>query len=55
MQNVFRAAMNDGVAGVVAALAADDDVRLRGQDVDDFAFPFIAPLRADQNCVRHRN
>ncbi len=45
--------MNDGVAGVVSALAADDDVRLAGEDVDDFAFAFIAPLRADQNCVRH--
>ena len=45
--------MNDGVAGVVPALAADDDVRLGGEHVDDFAFAFIAPLRADQNCVRH--
>ena len=45
--------MNDGVTGVIAALAADDDVRLAGQDVDDFAFAFIAPLRADQNRVRH--
>ena len=53
MQNVFRAAMDDGVAGVVPALAAHDDVGLRGQDIDDLAFAFIAPLRADQNRVRH--
>src|ERR1700682_1136624 len=53
VQNVFRPAMNDGVPGVVSALAADDDIRLGGKHVDDFAFAFIAPLRADQNGVRH--
>ena len=54
MENVFFAAMNDGVAGVVAALTADDDVGVSGQDIDDFAFAFIAPLRADQYRVCHR-
>src|SRR5205085_12412571 len=54
-QNVFRAAMNNGVAGVVPALAADHDVRLGRQHVDDLALAFVAPLRADQNCVRHEN
>ncbi len=39
--------MNDGVTGVVPALAANDDVRLGREHVDDFALPFIAPLRAD--------
>ena len=34
------------VAGVVAALRADDDVRLLGQHVNDFAFAFVAPLGA---------
>ena len=53
MQDVFRSAVNDGVAGVISALAANDDVRRAGEDVDDFAFAFVAPLRADQNCVRH--
>ena len=46
--------MDDGVAGVVTALAAHHDVGLGGQDVDDFSLPFIAPLRADQDCVRHK-
>ena len=32
---------------------ADDDVRLLGRDVDDLAFAFVAPLGADQDCVRH--
>ena len=53
MQNVFFTAVNDGVPGVVAALTADDDVGVPGKDVDDFAFAFIAPLRADQNRVCH--
>src|SRR5258708_7823268 len=53
VQNVFRPAMDDGVPGVVPALAADDDVRLRGENVDDLALAFIAPLRANQNGVRH--
>ena len=53
VQDVFCAAVNDGVARVVAALAADDDVRLGGENVDDLPFALIAPLRANQNCVRH--
>jgi hypothetical protein len=55
VKNIFRAAMNDGVAGVVPALAPDHDVGLGGQDVDDLAFAFVAPLRADQNGVGHDN
>ena len=53
VQDVFRAADDDGVAGVVAALGADDDVGLLGEDVDDLAFAFVAPLGADQNGVCH--
>ena len=26
-----------------------------GQDIDDFAFAFIAPLRADQDRICHVN
>ena len=47
MQDVFLLPDEDRVAGVVAALRADHDVRLFGQHVDDFAFAFIAPLGAD--------
>ncbi len=35
---------DDGVAGVVAAGVAGDDVELLGEDVDDLAFAFVAPL-----------
>ncbi len=40
---------DDGVAGVVAALGADDHVGLRGEVVDDLAFALVAPLAADQD------
>ncbi len=54
MEDILFAALDDGVAGVVAALAADHDVSVAGQNVDDLAFTFIAPLRADQDRICHR-
>jgi hypothetical protein len=42
------------VAGVVASGVADDDVRIFRQHVNDFAFAFVAPLGADQDCVCHK-
>ena len=47
VQDIFLFADENRVPGVVAALGADDDVRLFGQDIDNFAFAFIAPLGAD--------
>ena len=47
MQNVGRAAVNDGVAGVVTALAADNHIGLACQHIDDLALSFVAPLRAN--------
>ena len=44
----------DRVAGVVAALGADDDIGLLGEDVDDFSFSFIAPLGADKDRVHSK-
>src|ERR1700681_3692051 len=37
------------MAGVVAALRANDHLRLGGEKVDDLAFAFVAPLAADQD------
>ena len=39
----------NGVSGVVAPLIADNDLVLVGEKVDDLAFGFVAPLKAD-NC-----
>ena len=54
MQNIFFPALNDGMTGIIPALAANHDVGFRGQDIDDFAFPFIAPLGADEYRISHR-
>ncbi len=53
VQDVFLFADENGMAGVVATGVADDDVRILRQHVNDFAFAFVAPLSADQNCVCH--
>ena len=53
MQDVFLFADENGVPGVVAAGVADDDVRVFGEHVNDFAFAFVTPLGADKNCVCH--
>ena len=37
---------DNGMAGVVSALVAGDQVHVSGEVVDDFAFSFIAPLAA---------
>ena len=44
---------DEGVAGVVAALEAHDDVGLVGQPVDDLALALVAPLGANDHDVRH--
>ena len=53
MQHVLLIADLDGVPSIVASLIADDDVRLLSQDVNYFAFAFIAPLGADQHGCSH--
>jgi hypothetical protein len=35
------------VAGVVAALEADDDIGVAGKQIDDLAFTLVAPLGTD--------
>src|SRR5207249_11186762 len=53
MQNIFLAAMNDGMAGIVPTLTAYHDIGVGGEHVDDLPLPFVAPLRADQDRVGH--
>ena len=54
MQLPCLAVAHDRVAGVVAALEADDDVRPLGEQVGDLALAFVAPLGADENYSWHR-
>src|SRR5262245_766683 len=45
-----------GMAGVVSALVARNDLEALGKQIDDLAFSFIAPLGADDcNYFRHKN
>ena len=51
MKFVGLAVMDDGVAGVIAALESDHVIGFSGVIIRYFAFAFIAPLSADD---RHR-
>jgi hypothetical protein len=50
---VHVVASNDRVAGVVAALEANDEVGLLREQVGDLAFPLVAPLGADDDHSWH--
>ena len=52
MQCKFSGIVDDGVTGICAALETDDNIRRFRQHIGDFAFPFVAPVGAD-NCVYH--
>jgi hypothetical protein len=41
------------MTGIVAALEADDDIRLLRQPVDDLALSLVAPLGTDDDNVGH--
>ena len=45
--------VDDGVPGIGAAVAADDQVRVARQQVDDLAFALVAPMAADDGRDRH--
>jgi hypothetical protein len=49
VQNELVPCNVDGMASVRAALVTSDEVRAGGEDVHDFAFALVAPLRADDN------
>lgn len=51
VEDVFCAFGDDGVACVISALAADDDVCGFGEVIDNFAFSFVAPLEAGDDCI----
>ena len=52
-QLVGDAVDDERMAGIVAALEADDDIRPLRQPVDDLALAFVAPLRSDDDHIRH--
>ena len=44
---------DDGVAGVGAAVVANDEVVLVGEEIDDLALGLVAPLQADDTGAGH--
>src|SRR5438552_2521500 len=42
------------VARIRAAMAADNEVRVTREQVDDFALALVAPMPADDRSYRHR-
>jgi hypothetical protein len=49
MEYEFLAVVKYRVAGVIATLKADDDIRLAGQGIHNFSLTFVAPLRPDND------
>jgi len=41
------------VAGIIAALKSDYDIRVLGKEVDDLALALISPLSSDDSYVGH--
>ncbi len=50
LEDELLAADDDGMSGVVPASVAGHDGEALGENVDDFAFAFIAPLGAKYDC-----
>ncbi|CAB4971131.1 unannotated protein [freshwater metagenome] len=53
MEGELLVADDDGVAGVVAALVANDVVNATAEKIGRLALAFIAPLRPDENDCGH--
>ena len=53
MQDEFLALDDDSVAGIVASSIAGHDGKIVGEDIDNFALAFVAPLRADDDRSSH--
>src|SRR5712692_3140129 len=53
MENRLLTTDHQRMPGVVSALEPDHDLRVLRQQIDDFAFPLIAPLRSDHHDIWH--
>ena len=51
MQNGFFAGHDQGMSGIMSALETHHALCMIGQPINDFAFTFITPLRADHNYI----
>ena len=53
MEDDLLLAHDDRVPRIVAALEADDHVRIFGQEIDNFPLALVPPLHADNYDVGH--
>src|SRR5271166_1529421 len=53
LQRERLAVHDDGVAGIVAALVADDQIHVLGEEVGELALPLVAPLGSDHHGRGH--
>jgi hypothetical protein len=47
VENILLISNNHRVTGIVSALAADDDIGLIGEKIDNLSLAFISPLSPD--------
>jgi hypothetical protein len=53
VEDMLLSVYDQSVAGVVSTLKPDDEIRLFSKQIDNFALPFIAPLSAHYDYIRH--
>ena len=54
MENVFLSTDNDRVSGIISSLAANDNVGLIREKIDNLSFSFVTPLGTDKYCIWHK-
>ena len=53
VQNTLLTIDDESVTGVVAALETDDRLGILCQHIDNLAFAFVSPLRAENHDIGH--
>jgi hypothetical protein len=53
VKNVLLAVDNQGMSGIIATLEPDHEIRITGQQINDFALAFITPLGTDHYHTGH--
>ena len=51
MQNIFSLPTNNRMSSIVSTLAAHNNIGITSEDIDNFSFSFIPPLRANKNRI----
>ena len=54
MENVFLPTDHNRVSSIVPPLAANDDVGLIREKIDNLSFSFVTPLGTDKYCIWHK-